>query len=67
MGKNGHLYFDNIHTVRLENMLKEKCKFDVNLKWPALFEMFIIDGLESWREVIKMVNIWWKFSILSTN
>ena len=34
----------NIYKAKLEILLKEKCKTDINLKWPILFNRFIDDG-----------------------
>ena len=30
--------------AKLEMLLKEKCKTDINLKWPCVFKKFIDDG-----------------------
>ena len=44
MGTNVAPILANIYMAKLELLLKEKCKTDVKLKWPALFKRFIDDG-----------------------
>ena len=33
-----------LYMVKLETLLKEKCKTDPILKWPCLFKRYIDDG-----------------------
>ena len=44
MGTNVAPILANIYMANLERLLKEKCKTDINLKWPTLFKRFIDDG-----------------------
>ena len=44
MGTNVAPILANIYMAKLEKLLKEKCKTDINLKWPTLFKRFIDDG-----------------------
>ena len=56
MGTNLAPILANIYLAMLQEELKNKCKQDINLKWPTLFLRFIDDGFGIIEGTKKMSN-----------
>ena len=57
MGTNLAPILANLYLAMLQEELKNRCKHDVNLKWPTLFLRFIDDGFGIFEGTKKMSNI----------